>query len=306
MRKIQAQFLLLLLLAAPAAGYAIEPLVGAQWLRENLGIGDLVVLDIQEAPEFQKYHIPGAVNIPYSQWRTGSKEKPSGMLPPVQRLETLIGAAGIDNQSAVVIVPTGRGAGDLAAAARVFWTFKVLGHPQVAVLDGGLLAYAQTGKGTPRLESGANTPQPKAFAAQFSSAYIADSDSVRRAMESGAQLVDARSTGEYVGVYVGGDNERPGTIPGAKNLPFDWVTENGSGQLRALDELSALYAAMDIPKTGDQVHFCHTGNRAALTWFVSYALFGNKNAKLYDASMKEWARQSEFPIEQQIKLCKAC
>jgi len=305
MKRIAA-FWLLMLLAVPAVGLAMNALVDAQWLRENLGAQNLVVLDIQEPAEYRKYHVPGAVNIPYSQWRTGPNEEPAGMLPSRGRLETLIGGAGIGNRSAVVIVPAGRSASDLAAAARVFWTFRVLNHETVAVLDGGLLAYARSAGGAPRLESGAKAPRPQTFKAQFSDTYVADADSTRRAMESGAQLVDARSAGEYVGVYVAGEGERPGTIPGAKNLPFDWVAANGSGQLRGLDELRALYAAVGVPESGDQVYFCHTGNRAALTWFVAHALFGNEDAKLYDASMAEWARKPELPVEQKIKLCKTC
>ena len=153
-----------LTLVIPFMGLAAVPaLVDAQWLKSNLRDTNLVVLDIQTSKDYQRFHVPGAVNAPYGRWRTHGKGKLTGMLPPVARLESLIGGVGIDDAKRVVIVATGRGAGDLAAAARVLWTFKVLGHDQVAVLDGGLVEYAQAKH---PLESGDNRPEPVTFHAK--------------------------------------------------------------------------------------------------------------------------------------------
>jgi len=142
--QLGSRLVLALILMVPALAVAAVPaLVDSDWVKSNLGRSDLVVLDIQAPADYQRFHVPGAVNAPYERWRTSGKREVEGMLPPVARLEAMIGGLGIDDRKTVVVVSTGRGAGDLAAAARVFWTFKVLGHDQVAVLDGGLVAYAQ-------------------------------------------------------------------------------------------------------------------------------------------------------------------
>jgi thiosulfate/3-mercaptopyruvate sulfurtransferase len=295
---------LILTLAAPAArADGVPPLVDPAWLAANLGSDDLRVLDIQSSKDYARFHVPGAVNAPYGQWRTGEKD-PAGpsMIPPVERLESLIGGLGIDNQSRVVIVATGRGAGDLAASARVFWTFKVLGHEAVSVLDGGLMAWAQERR---PLEAGRSQPAPKRFQARPTADLALSADGVRAMLEAGDGFVDARTEGEFVGLYTGSDKERPGTIPGSRHLPHDWVTEDGSARLRDADALEALFEARGIPTEGGQVHFCHSGNRAALTWFAAYAVLGNREARLYDGSTMEWALRDDLPLKQHIRLCGA-
>lgn len=302
--QVMLKLMLTLFLLAPCLGLAAVPaLVDAQWLKSSLGEADLAVLDIQAAKDYQRFHVPGAVNAPYDLWRTRGKGEPVGMLPPVGELESLIGGLGIDNSTRVVIVATGRGAGDLAAAARVLWTFKVLGHDEVALLEGGLVEYAQAKY---PLESGRNRPEPGVFEAKPDAALMLDADGAKAVLDRKGQFVDARSLGEFVGIYRGDEKERRGTIPGARNLPHDWVTQDGSATLRDAAELAALFKARGIASEGEQVHFCHSGNRAALTWFAAYAVLGNEQARLYDGSMMEWAVRKDLPIEQEIKLCDAC
>jgi len=286
--------------------WGLDPLVGPEWAKENLETPQVVFVDIQDPEAYQRFHLPGAVNAPYAQWRTTGKGEPASMLPPVERLESLIGGLGIGNEDAVVIVASGRGAGDLSAAARVYWTFKVLGHDRVAVLNGGLVGYAKAGKGAFPLKSGPEKRVSKSYRAQVRPGLVASLADTRGDLERGVQMVDARSPGEFLGLQSGGDGERAGTIPGAKNLPFDWLTVNGSAELRSPGALKELYATLGVSATGEQVHFCHSGNRAALNWFVSYALFGNDQAKLYDGSMMEWSRQPDLPLEQKIELCQGC
>ena len=302
-----------LLLAAPlsaplAADAATPPLVDAAWLKANAD--DVAVIDLQAPKAFQRFHIPGVVNLPYSVWRTQApkdNKDPSvlaSMMPPVERLATMLGQSGIGNDDHVVIVATGQGAGDLAAAARVYWTFKVLGHDAVSVLDGGLQVYANAGG---RLVQGTGRRAAKTFAANPRPELAPDAAAVQQLMADGAQMVDARSEGEFVGLYTGDGDERPGTIPGARHLPFDWVAAaDGTASLRSGGALRQLFDARGIDPAAEQVHFCHSGNRAALTWFAAYAVLGNKDAKLYDGSMMEWAQRDDLPVASEIELCDAC
>lgn len=302
--QVGFRLVLALILLVPALARADVPaLVDAAWLKSNLGRSDLVVLDIQAPKDYQRFHVPGAVNEPYARWRTSGKEDPKGMLPPVERLESMIGGLGIDDTKTLVIVSTGRGAGDLAAAARVFWTFKVLGHDQVTVLDGGLVAYAQARN---PLESRVNRPVPANFSARPDPDLMPTADGVKEVIDRQGELVDARSVGEFVGLFRGDEKERRGTIPTSKNLPYDWVTRDGSASLREAGVLKTLFATRVISSEGEQIHFCHSGNRAALTWFAAYAVLGNERARLYDGSMMEWARIPDLPMERQIQLCEDC
>ena len=303
----------LALLSAPAFASA-PPLVDAQWLKNSQGQTDLVVLDIQSEKDYQRFHIPGAVNAPYERWRTqprnqGRKAKQadasalSSMLPPVEQLEAMLSELGVDNDDHLVIVATGRSAGDLAAAARVFWTLKVLGHEQASLLDGGLVGYANSGA---PLARGNETRPATAYRAKLQPELAPDAQAVRAALAAQTPLVDARSEGEFVGIYTGDDAERPGTIPGSHHLPHDWISDSGSGKLRSPGALKTLFEARGIATDGEQVHFCHSGNRAALTWFAAYAVLGNEDAVLYDGSMMEWARDENLPISTEIELCDAC
>jgi thiosulfate/3-mercaptopyruvate sulfurtransferase len=303
---------------ALAAETDAPALVDAGWLKANQGQSDLVVLDIQDPKDYQRFHIPGAVNAGYDRWRTQPPKKGSqaaavdksglsSMLPPVEQLEAMLGELGIANNDQVVIVATGRGAGDLAAAARVFWTLKVLGHERVSVLDGGLVAYADTGAPLARGEARGEERRPAThYQVNLQPEMVPDAQAVRAAFERQVALVDARSEGEFVGLYTGDEKERPGTIPGSKHLPHDWISDDGSGKLRSPGALKALFEARGIATEGDQIHFCHSGNRAALTWFASYAVLGNDDAVLYDGSMMEWARDEALPIDAEIELCEAC
>ncbi|MCG6942312.1 MAG: sulfurtransferase [Thiohalocapsa sp.] len=306
-----------LVLAAPLAADAAVPVVAATgevpalvdvaWLETHRK--DVVVVDLQAPKAFESFHIPGSVNLPYAVWRThapkGNKD-PSvleSMLPPPARLAAMLGAAGIGDDDHVVIAATGQGAGDLASAARVYWTFKVLGHDAVSVLDGGLVGYAKAGR---RLVQGTERRAPTLFKAKLRPDMVPDAAGVQTLIAAGAQPVDARSEGEFVGIYTGDNDERPGTIPGARNLPYDWVTADGSGRMRSPGALRELFTARGIDPEGTQVHFCHSGSRAALTWFASYAVLGNHDAKLYDGSMMEWAQRKDLPIATEIELCDAC
>lgn len=297
-------FSCLVFAAAPA--FAAAPLVSADWLVANQGKPNLVVLDLQPAGGYQRAHIPGTVNTDYARWRTSDKSKPPKTMPSVEALEAMIGGLGIDNGTHVVLVSLGQSAGDMASATRIYWTFKALGHDEVSILDGGLIGYARGG-GKRRLERQVNTPTPKVFKAQPRAEYLLSKDQVMQAVEQGRTLVDSRSRAEFLGIFQAGGKERPGTIPGAVNVPFDWLTVNGGATFHAPKDLQAIYKAAGVLPDGEHISFCHTGHRTSLAWFVTHELLGNKKARMYDGSMAEWAVDSATPLEQKVELeCKSC
>ncbi len=293
-----------LLFIKAAAAESVTPLISPFWLVGHLQNEDLVVLDLQSPEGYRRAHIPGAVNSDYGKWRTASKSPNPKMLPPSSVMEPMIGALGIGNDTHVVLAPLGQSAGDLAIAARIYWSLKALGHDKVSILDGGLIAYAQARQ---PLERTPNVPQARTFKASPRPEYIPGKAQVLAALEQGVQLVDNRSRAEYLGIYRGGGKARPGTIPGSVNLPYDWLTVNGSAQLHSAEDLRTLFQSAGAALEGEQINFCQSGNRAALSWFVAHEILGNEKAVLYDGSMAEWAVDPATPMASEVQLkCRAC
>lgn len=299
---------IMFVIAATLAGvagvaHAAAPLVDAPWLKANLGKSGLVILDIREAgaQDYAKAHVPGAIFTDYTKgWRVTDKNGTPGMLPDPAALEKLIGGLGIGNATHVVIVPDGTSAREVGRATRIYWTFKVVGHDEVSILDGGMAAWLAD-KQNP-VAAGAVQPQPTTFKAAMRPELLATKDDVKTALEKGTPLIDNRPPDMYVGVNRSRDVLRNGTLPGARSVPESWLTENNGGKFRDAATLKRLYAAAGVPDAGDQITFCNTGHWASLGWFVSHELLGNARAKMYDGSMAEWSRDAALPVEVKVPL----
>jgi len=294
---------------------AAQPLVDSEWVKANIGKSGVVFLDVRgrlagkSKSDYLRAHIPGAVYTDYLKdgWRIKDGNGTVGMLPPVAKLEKLIGGLGIGNGDHVVVVPNGGKALDMGTATRIYWTFKVLGHDNVSILDGGMLAYTKavdkkTGKPVNPLEKGAVKPVAKRFKGNLRKEMIATKDDIKNVLGSGVPLIDNRPNNQYVGVNRHGKAKRNGTIPGARNLPENWLTRNGGGQFRPKAELEQLYAAAGVPTSGEQITFCNTGHWASLGWFASSEILGNKQTRMYDGSMVEWTADSSLPMEQKVQV----
>jgi thiosulfate/3-mercaptopyruvate sulfurtransferase len=291
-------FLLPLLLILSLPAFAM-PLVTPEWIETHRQDADLVLLDLQPQQNYLRFHIPGSVNTDINQWRTEIPGQPKVLLP-VRILEQLIGNLGISNNSRVVLIPLGVSAADLTQAAHLYWTLKTLGHDQVSILDGGLVSYADTRRYP--LVKGNNPIRPAVFTARLRAEYRPDTRAVREALESGALAVDNRSRAEFLGIYTGGAGERAGSLPNAVNLSYDWLTVNGGGKLQSEENLKKIFAVSQVPLEGEQIHYAHTGDRAALGWFVAHELLGNTQARLYDGSTQVWAADPALPMQQRVDL----
>ena len=298
----------LLLGASPLALADSQPLVDVEWIKANSCNDGVRVLDIRNEldggsrTDYLREHIPCAVYTDYMKdgWRAKDKNGVPGQLAPVDKLETLIGGLGIGNDTHVVIAPAGKNALDMGSATRMYWTFKVLGHDQVSILNGGLAAYTKDEKNP--LAKGNERPEPQTFTAKVRDEMIVDKDGVKAAIEQGTVLVDNRPNDQFIGINRHPKSARNGTIPGAENLPENWLTENNGGSFRDVDSLKQLYALAEVPTQGAQINFCNTGHWASLGWFASHELLGNSDAKVYDGSMVEWSQDESAPMDRKIKL----
>jgi thiosulfate/3-mercaptopyruvate sulfurtransferase len=290
----------------PAWAGAPGPLVDAAWVAENSCREDVVVLDIRsekidgESREaYERGHIPCAVHSDYTEggWRTKVAGVP-GMLPGVERLEALIGGLGIGNETQVVIAHLGADAKSASSATRVYWTLKLLGHDRVSILDGGTLGYGK--EGVRALVPGTVTRDPRGYTARLRPELLAGRDEVTSAAAGGATLVDYRRADEYLGITRNGKTKRPGTLPGARNLPLEWLTLDNGGHFRSAESLRELMVVAGVDPGAEQVAFCNTGHNSSLGWFVASELLGNPRVRLYDGSMAEWSRNEDLPVERQV------
>jgi len=290
-------------LGVVANAFASEPLVDVAWLKANLGNPGVVVVQVQKPADFAQAHVPGAANTDFAKsgWREERTDKVPDMLPSnLDKLVAHIGSLGVGNDSHVVLVAPGENYGDMGWATRIYWTFKVLGHDKVSILNGGMKAW--TKDKTNPIEAGPAKTTPKVFVASPRMDMVASADDVRKAIAAGVLLVDSRPEDQFVGINRNPKASQNGTLPGARSLPSVWTTENGGGLFRNKAQLEKLYKIANVPTSGEQLNFCNTGHLASIGWFVSSELMGNKQAKLYDGSMVEWTLTKAGDVERKVVL----
>ena len=190
----------------------------------------------------------------------------------------------------------------MASAARQYWTFKVLGHDRVSILNGGTRGY--TADESRAMATGAVNPVAKTFSARPREGMLATSADVAKAGPNGALLVDYRRGDEYLGINRNPKTQRSGTLQGARNLPMEWLTEDNGGTLRSTAALRQLIGLAGIDASAPQIAFCNTEHNSSLGWFVFSELLGNPGVRLYDGSMAEWSRQQDRPVERQVVIAR--
>ncbi len=285
------------------------PLVETDWLAAHQNEVTIIALraDVKnytQAPQFTKDkktgkpvllrvggHIPGATLVNYKQVR--SKRVIDGhevdkMIPDKAQFEKLLQAAGVDQDSAIVIVTKGLNNLDMTMATRLYWQLKYYGHDNVAILNGGLAQWLLDGRKIATAASETKAGNWKATAERTE--LLATSDDVAKATEGKTmQLMDNRPLAQYLGTYKKSYVYEKGHIPGAKSFPNELLTEPGApAKFLPVDELRQLAGEMGLKTNDGAIAYCNSGHLASGGWFIMSELMGNKNVKLYDGSMHEW------------------
>jgi thiosulfate/3-mercaptopyruvate sulfurtransferase len=271
-----------------------DVLVDAEWLEARRDDPSVVIVEVDEdTSAYDKGHIRGAVKI---DWK-------SDLQDPVRRdfvdkagFEALLSARGIGNDDTVVLY----GGNNNWFAAYAYWYFRLYGHQNVKLLDGGRKKWELDSR-----ELVTEVPQRASTSYQAS-----DQDTAIRAFRDevvsaiGQQnLVDVRSPDEFAGRLLAPAHlpqeqaQRGGHIPTAKNVPWSKAAEE-DGTFKPDDALRALYgdeAGLDFGK--DTIAYCRIGERSAHTWFVLHELLGQANVKNYDGSWTEYGSLVGVPIE---------
>jgi thiosulfate/3-mercaptopyruvate sulfurtransferase len=271
-----------------------DVLVDADWVEAHHGDAGVVLVEVDEdTSAYDKGHIRDAVKI---DWKTDLQDPVRRDFVDKAGFEALLSAKGISNDDTVVLY----GGNNNWFAAYAYWYFRLYGHQNVKLLDGGRKKWELESR-----EIVTDVPQRPATSYQAK-----DQDASIRALRDEtiaaigkSNLVDVRSPDEFSGKLLAPAHlpqeqaQRGGHIPTAKNVPWSKAAEE-DGTFKSDDDLRALYgdeAGVDFGK--DTIAYCRIGERSAHTWFVLHELLGQQNVKNYDGSWTEYGSLVGVPIE---------
>lgn len=258
---------------------------------------DVVVLDIRAAKQFANGSIAGAVNAPYASWR-GPKDNPGQTLTDA-RLTERMQSLGLDRADKVVVVYQGRNDTDFGSAARVYWTLKSAGLTELAILNGGLANWVQSGRA---LSTEFGAPERSTETFSLAKDWMITRAEVRAVVDGAqdAQIIDARPLPFLEGKRKHPAATQAGTIEGAAQITHStWFQKDKPQQVSTADRVRALAkeAGVEDGTTRPIASFCNTGHWAATNWFALSELAGIANVKLYPESMVGWT-QADQPVVQ--------
>jgi thiosulfate/3-mercaptopyruvate sulfurtransferase len=279
-----------------ANGYAHpHTLVDTGWVAEHRNDSHVRLVEVDvDTTAYATGHIPGAIGW---DWRSDLQRHPVRDIPSQGEWQALLSRSGIGNDDLVVLY----GDNNNWFAAFAYWLFKLYGHQDVTLMDGGRVKWIAENR---ELTVDPPTIVPATYRAEPANLVLrAFRDEVAAvAGRSAVGLVDVRSPKEYSGELLAPENlpqegaQRGGHIPGAQNVP--WATAVGEdGTFKSAADLHAIYRGAGITPDKTTIAYCRIGERSAHTWFVLRELLGYPDVRNYDGSWTEWGSVIGAPIE---------
>jgi thiosulfate/3-mercaptopyruvate sulfurtransferase len=264
----------------------------------HLDAPGLRILDVDEDTEaFARGHVPGALGI---HWKNDLQDPLRRDFIGPRAFAELMDRLGISNDTEVILY----GGTNNWFAAYAYWYFRYYGHDKVRLMDGGRKKW----------ETEARPLTTEVGSPVATTGYrVGELDHGIRALRTfveaevlakpGFGLVDVRSPEEYRGELLAPPHlpqeqaQRPGHIPGARNIPWAKAVDQQTGAFLPEDQLRSLYEAQGVTPDLDVVTYCRIGERSAHSWFVLHELLGYPRVRNYDGSWTEWGSMVGVPVE---------
>jgi len=271
-------------------------LVDADWVEQHLDDPKVVLVEVDEdTAAYEKNHIRGAVRI---DWKQDLQDPVRRDFVNKEQFEKLLSEKGIGNDDQIVLY----GGNNNWFAAYAYWYFKLYGHDNVKLLDGGRKKWELDSR---ELVDEVPSRKKTSYSAKAPNNDIrAFRDEVVAAIGS-LNLVDVRSPDEFSGKLLAPahlpqeQSQRAGHVPTARNIPWSKAA-NDDGTFRSDDELKKLYQDEGVDFGKDTIAYCRIGERSAHTWFVLHEILDQPNVKNYDGSWTEYGSLVGVPIEKDV------
>ncbi|MBI2719266.1 MAG: 3-mercaptopyruvate sulfurtransferase [Rhizobiales bacterium] len=275
-----------------------DDIVSTGWLARHLDSPDIAILDAswhlpsarRDAPkEFAEGHIPGAQFFDIDELSDTANPLPH-MLPSPEKFSSRMRKMGVGDGKRVIVYDTQ----GLYSAARAWWMFKVFGHDDVTVLDGGLPKWKAEGR--PLADGAAAKPQERHFTARYRSMLVRDKTEVAAALKSAReQLADARGPARFRGEEPEPRaGVRAGHMPGARNVHYASLLKP-DGTLKSAEDVAAIFKAAGIDLARPVITSCGSGVTAAIV-NLGLTLAGARAHALYDGSWAEWGADADLSV----------
>ena len=269
-----------------------ETLVSTQWLAEHLDEPNLCMIEMDlDSQAYDREHIPGSIF-----WSAYALLLDNLQINfSLKAMEKLLADSGITKDTTVIAVHNGF----IATSGFIFWLFKVLGHQNVKILNGGRPKWQKEGFPVTRERTIVSSSHYR-ISAIDNSLRVTSPEVKKFLARQVCILLDARTTAEYQGAIFLQQppqaNERAGHIPGAVHLYYE-LAHNEDGTFKSAEELHKIYTDLNIPSDKLIIPYCAVGARSGHTWFILKYLLGYPQVKNYDGSWNEWSRLPDASIE---------
>jgi thiosulfate/3-mercaptopyruvate sulfurtransferase len=273
-----------------------EVLVTTDWVKENLEKPTFKLVEIDvDTKAYEAGHVPGAVGF---NWQTQLQDQVRRDIIGKEAFEKLVGAAGISPKDTVILY----GDNNNWFAAYGFWLFRIYGHKDVRLMNGGRVKWLNE-KDKPLTTELPNVTPVDYKVSETHLELRAMLPEVMDISRTGkSNLVDVRSPDEFTGKVIAPPGmsetaQRGGHIPGAKSVPWSTAVQQ-DGTFKSADELHGIYLQQKgVDPKKPTVAYCRIGERSSHTWFVLKYLVGLDNVKNYDGSWTEYGNVVAAPIE---------
>jgi thiosulfate/3-mercaptopyruvate sulfurtransferase len=270
-----------------------DVLVTADWAEKNLGPDGVVFVEVDEdTTAYDGGHLDGAVRI---NWTTELQDAVRRDIVDKEQFEKLLSEKGVKSDDVVVLY----GGNNNWFAAYAYWQFKLYGHAEVKLLDGGRKKWELDGR---PLTTDVPSRRATEYTAQEADTSIrAFRDEVVDAIGN-KNLIDVRSPDEFSGKILAPahlpqeQSQRPGHIPSALNIPWSKAA-NEDGTFKSDEDLTTLYGEQGFDAGKATIAYCRIGERSSHTWVVLHELLGHSDVKNYDGSWTEYGSLIGVPIK---------